>query len=80
MQVPNLLTVGFVGALSDAKGRNMALLCPLVTLMLSALAVALVPAGPVCLGGMCVDDGFWILLGARHAHPHTPARPTLKPS
>eukprot|EP01051_Picozoa_sp_SAG22_P013280 SAG22_NODE_1467_length_4349_cov_3.654353_7_plen_255_part_00 len=65
-QVPNLLTVGFVGTVSDALGRNKALLCPLVTLLLSSLAVALIPGGKVCLpggGGPCIEDGFHLLLG-----------------
>lgn len=68
-QVPNLLTVGLVGAISDALGRDKALLCPLVTLLLSSLAVAMIPDGRVCLphrdsgGGLCVEDGFDVLVG-----------------
>jgi MFS family permease len=68
-QVPNLLTVGLIGVVSDAMGRGKALLCPLATLLLSSLAVAVIPGGKVCmpaLGGgtsrYCVDDGFYLLL------------------
>eukprot|EP01047_Picozoa_sp_COSAG01_P019461 COSAG01_NODE_1080_length_11819_cov_29.816212_11_plen_528_part_00 len=69
-QVPNLLTVGLVGAISDAMGRGRALLCPLGTLLLSSLALAKIPGGRFCLplpqahgGRLCVDEGFYVLLG-----------------
>ena len=62
--MPNLLTVGLVGAVSDAVGRHRALMLPLLTGGASCLALAVVPTGRVCAGGLCVADGFWALLAA----------------
>ena len=62
-QIPNLLTVGLVGTVSDSLGRHKGLMIPLVTGIAATLAVAMVPTGEVCFVQICVDDGFFVLLG-----------------
>jgi len=57
-QIPNLLTVGLVGTVSDAISRPKALMIPLVSGGACMLAIALVPSGAV--GPF--SDGFWLLL------------------
>jgi MFS family permease len=50
----NLLTVGLVGTVSDALGRHKALMIPLVSGILSTMAVAMVPTGETCFVNVCV--------------------------
>lgn len=62
MTIPGIAAVGFFAMLADARGRKVSLVMCYLSQLLQYALIWLLPAGRVCLGGLCVDDSFWILL------------------